>query len=45
LFELMFEQGLTSAQEIELMKFRMRERMEQSTNSPVPVLDDDIELF
>ncbi len=45
LFELIFEQGLTSTQAIELMKFRMRERMEQARNSPVLVLDDDIELF
>jgi len=45
LFDLIFEQGLTSEQAIELMKFRMRERMQATKDNPVPVLDDDIELF
>jgi len=45
LFDLIFVQGLDSAKSIELMKLKMRERMLEAQNSPVPVLDDDIELF
>jgi hypothetical protein len=45
LFDLIFEQGLSSEQAIELMKFRMRERMQATKDNPIPVLDDDIELF
>lgn len=45
LFDLIFKQGLSSEQAIELMKFKMRERMLESQNNPAAVLDDDIELF
>ncbi len=43
LYELIFTQGLSGEQAIEVMKDRMRERMEARKNQPVE--DDDIELF
>lgn len=43
LYELIFTQGLTSEQAIEVMKDRMRARMEERKNQPAE--DDDIELF
>jgi hypothetical protein len=42
LYELIFTQGLTGDQAIEVMKNRMRTRMEERKHQPV---DDDIELF
>lgn len=42
LYELIFTQGLTGEQAIEVMKVRMRERMEANKNQPI---EDDIELF
>lgn len=43
LYELIFTKGLTSEQAIEVMKDRMRARMEERKNQPAP--EDDIELF
>lgn len=43
LYELIFTQGLTSEQAIEVMKDRMRARMEERKNQPAE--EDDIELF
>ncbi len=43
LYELIFTKGLTSEQAIEVMKDRMRARMEERKNQPAE--DDDIELF
>ncbi|HQT01669.1 MAG: hypothetical protein B7Z05_02070 [Thiotrichales bacterium 32-46-8] len=42
LYELIFNKGLNGEQAIEVMKNRMRERMEARKNQP---MDDDIELF
>jgi 6-pyruvoyl-tetrahydropterin synthase len=43
LYELIFTQGLSGEQAIEVMKDRMRARMEERKNQPAP--EDDIELF
>ena len=42
-YELIFTKGMTSEQAIEVMKDRMRARMEERKNQPAE--DDDIELF
>lgn len=43
LYELIFNKGLSGEQAIDVMKDRMRERMEARKNQPAP--EDDIELF
>lgn len=42
LYELIFQQHMTGEQAIEIMKARMRERIEATKNQPI---EDDIELF
>ncbi|HQR81323.1 MAG TPA: hypothetical protein PK283_00280 [Thiotrichales bacterium] len=43
LYELIFTKGLSGEKAIEIMKDRMRARMEERKNQPTP--EDDIELF